>query len=130
MAETITKAVNPDYIAVETLWTARDGSTVRENLSTTTADLAVTETMYCNYKIAAGGNLTLPLGVIASCKAIFIALDDNNLATTNPTIEINNSGVTIAFNSYCVYGGAGITQIEIVNTDGAAILGIAVIVCE
>ena len=130
MAETRTGTAALTAVRIAYAWTVSENTTTKANMTASLGDLSITEGYLSQYVIAGGGNLTIPLGTIASCKSAIISVTAGSAATSAPTIEINNSGVTDAFTSYCASGGAGITQIEIINTDGANALTITVLVAE
>ena len=130
MAETVTGSAPITHSKIAYTWTASEGATVRASMAETLPNLSITEGYMANFTIGASGNLTIPLGTITSAKVFVVAVSSGSDATSNPTIEVNNSGVTDAFNFWAVSGGAGITQVEIVNTDAANTLEIIVMVGE
>lgn len=129
MAESRTGMAALTAANISYVWTQKESTTTKANMTRALDNVSVTEGYIAHYSIAAGGNLTIPLGTIASAKIAAVGIAAGS-TSTSATIEINNSGVTDAFLFWAVSGGAGITQIEIVETGAADIVKIVVLVAE
>ena len=134
MAESITRATNVSVAKATITASAKNGAGIRAQFNQTIDEISVSEKAVNEFKIAASGNITLtPAGLLGSLgdfKVATIAIKSGSVSSSM-TIEINNSGVTIACGCWSSFGSTGgISQIEIVNSDPTNVLQVTVLVAR